>query len=871
MSKRLLPYIFCFFIHGLSLPGFAQEYSYVDYTVRDGLAGSTVYGMVKDRDGFIWFGTETGLSRFDGTHFRNFYMSDGLPDNEIIKLFVDSRNRVWIIPFKNSICYYRNGKIHNQENDPLLQNLTIRSEVVSVTEDASGEIVVAESRAIHLLSPDGAVTNIDRYEGKPMMVVQTGLNTKGKIRFIVGINGDDLFVDLENGELVGAGGIPCHGPNNYTSTYISPRLEMYEDEDSLRFIDPQDNTGFNLRLPKGFINMSKLNDSCITLNAYSATLMVDVRHKRIIDSFLPGQTVNGVLEDPEGGLWFCTLGGGIYRLATRAAVNYSFRDHNTVFPVFSIQKADSTLYIGTDRFRLWSSTNNGKSFYSRQVYDRFSRGRITAILRSRGKKIIVGTDAGVFSVEERGRRSRLLWQRGSVKALSVLSDSTVLDFSGISARIMRLSDGKALDTLWNSRSTCGCLQKDRCYIGTLTGLYVLALPNRGATPEERYQLLPGRVSAMEAAPDGAVWVATYGEGLAVYVNNRIKKRLTADNGLTSNICRCLFIDHGNVWVGTDKGLNKISPAGSGEKISQFTTADGLSSDIINTIFVDGKNVYAGTPEGMTLFNEDRVVTKRECRLRMTGISIAGREWPLDTTNFTLPYKENDLQFDFVGIAYRGAGSIRYRYRLLGTDEKWRTTGQTFLHYPSLPPGHYELQILADGGVGSGSGSMLRLPFTIDKPFWERNWVRVLLALAAGGLIWLAFHYRVKTIKRKEAEKTATAAKIAELEQMALRSRMNPHFIFNSLNSIQLFVMEKDILGANEYITQFSRLIRQTLDISARASIRLEEELDYLSTYLELEKRRFENAFDYSIFVAGGIDKREYSRSEEHTSELQSLV
>src|SRR5258707_5478328 len=83
-----------------------QTLSYTHYDTKDGLAGSVVYCAAEDKDGFLWFGTETGLSRFDGTHFRTYTTADGLPDNEILKLFVDSRNRVWIIPFRNAVCYF---------------------------------------------------------------------------------------------------------------------------------------------------------------------------------------------------------------------------------------------------------------------------------------------------------------------------------------------------------------------------------------------------------------------------------------------------------------------------------------------------------------------------------------------------------------------------------------------------------------------------------------------------------------------------------------------------------------------------------------------------------------------------------------------
>src|SRR5215831_14677590 len=119
----------------------AQEYSYSHYDTKDGLAGSTVYCGAQDKDGFLWFGTETGLSRFDGTHFQNFTTADGLPDNEILRLFVDSKNRVWIMPFRNSICYYYKGKIHNQENDSLLAKITLHTEAKGVVEDRKGNLL----------------------------------------------------------------------------------------------------------------------------------------------------------------------------------------------------------------------------------------------------------------------------------------------------------------------------------------------------------------------------------------------------------------------------------------------------------------------------------------------------------------------------------------------------------------------------------------------------------------------------------------------------------------------------------------------------------------------------------------------------------
>src|SRR5215831_9885537 len=129
----------------------AQEYSYSHYDTKDGLAGSTVYCGAQDKDGFLWFGTETGLSRFDGTHFQDFTTADGLPDNEIVRLFVDSKNRVWILPFRNSLCYYWKGKIHNQENDTLLHKFPFGSEVIDIAENKKGDILITERNQAYII------------------------------------------------------------------------------------------------------------------------------------------------------------------------------------------------------------------------------------------------------------------------------------------------------------------------------------------------------------------------------------------------------------------------------------------------------------------------------------------------------------------------------------------------------------------------------------------------------------------------------------------------------------------------------------------------------------------------------------------------
>lgn len=143
-----MPGIALFFTMG----SFAQDYSSVQFNVQNGLAGSPVYDAVKDKDGFLWLAPEVGISGFGGTNFRNYTSNDGMADDEVLKLFVDSKKRVWMIPFKQTVFYYNNGEIHTQENDSQLSQLHITSEILNIKEGDRSEIIIQELSCLHLIT-----------------------------------------------------------------------------------------------------------------------------------------------------------------------------------------------------------------------------------------------------------------------------------------------------------------------------------------------------------------------------------------------------------------------------------------------------------------------------------------------------------------------------------------------------------------------------------------------------------------------------------------------------------------------------------------------------------------------------------------------
>ncbi|HEX3934371.1 MAG TPA: histidine kinase, partial [Puia sp.] len=279
--------------------------------------------------------------------------------------------------------------------------------------------------------------------------------------------------------------------------------------------------------------------------------------------------------------------------------------------------------------------------------------------------------------------------------------------------------------------------------------------------------------------------------------------------------------------------------------------DGLGSNVINTLFVDSPMVYVGTPAGLTYFDETRVNTGAGCRLAWLDISSAGKSRITDSAYLVLPYRENNIRFEYAGISYKSAGKITYRYRLLGLDTAWKYTRETYLDYPTLPSGEYDLQIVAINKFDSYSRPM-DLHFSVLTPFWRTAWFLGALGIIFISLIWFFVSLRIKYIRNRQEEERLLVRKMSEMEHIALQAQMNPHFIFNCLNSIQQYIFDQDIFAANKYISGFSKLIRATLHNSSQSFISLADEIGYLYAYLSLEKLRFKEKMDYSIEVAPDI-------------------
>ncbi|WP_162903314.1 sensor histidine kinase [Taibaiella koreensis] len=820
-------------------PVYAQRYSYTNYDIKDGLAGSTVNGMTQDKSGFIWFSTETGLSRFDGTKFKNFRREDGLPSNETFAVYADTKSRIWIIPYKNTICYYWNGKIYNDQNDTTLRKLRFTYEVNGIAEDAAGNLLVETQREAFVIYAGRHTVKF--YAKVPEKYEIGGLDFKP----VAGVGG--RFPATMISARMGQNFNYLAHPDNRNFSKSSAAVFFSYLDSSLAILYNSTAPAYYLKLPRE-ARVKIVDDSIVAImnTPGNGARFFNIYRKQFTAQFLRGYTIHDVFRDIEGNIWFSTKESGVFKLSPAVFRSFFFTTNPIPVAVLSIFKCGKELLVGTNKAQCWKLyPTEGLNFSRINLKD----NERSPLLKSSWEEPLFINYASSDYLHFAKRRAT------DIKTLMFFHD-TVLISNCDGVFLSNLRDGTLLKCLHKGRATCAYRHEGLYYIGTLNGLYTTTNEGEEVYLGNSNSLFRNRISSFAADKEGTLWIATYENGIVGYRNGSVTVNITQTNGgLNSNICRCLYRSGNTLWVGTEKGLNKVDMTGIEKyKVTgRFSMADGLTSDIVNAIYVNGPEVYVGTANGLVRFNETKVPQHSICYLRMTDIRVSEKSYDPEAPSFELPHADNNISFEFVGISFLSEGNIRYQYRLRGMNDQWKVTSVPILTYPSLPSGKYTLEIIAVNKFNDKSELMVR-EFEIRKSLPEEIWFRVLILVLITGIIWLLVLARFSMAKKKEAERSRVQQQLLELEHMALRAQMNPHFIFNCLNSIQHHIMQQDTMGANIYLSQFADLVRQTLNNAPRTHIMLSEEIAYLTSYMELEKLQIGDELSYSITVDPALNR-----------------
>lgn len=854
MIHRLIFFFIFFFSTYLS----AQQPLFINYSVKEGLPSSEVYDILEDHNGYIWYATDAGVSRYDGYHFRNYTSADGLPDNTVFGLTEDRHGRIWFRTYSGQLAWWQNDTIHSIGANPAILSGQHKNITISLHVDKEDTIwcgLASSAGYYYKIAPP--------YEAKDLKIIYYPADMSKGVS-VHWLDNDSSFIysacDANDIGFVISyfrGGIFSQYPIGKNRRLRRWNIPMFARTAGNSFIWAgssgkgfilKDTTAREITIPLAKIISAKTtpDGSWLGFLQLGVWLYPNSNFEKPPVHYLDGFSVSCVITDHEGGKWFSTLENGVYYLPPGNFTIYNKETGFTGTKIYSVYaQNDSTMWAGCKNGK-WCSLIHGKPDKCGAMES--SQNILSIDEANPGWLFITSAESGLyepatgkiisFAGPGMGYATPLMY------SFAKNTDGTAWTNGKEKLFRIDLSSGKKIAEYTTPvRISCSCVdQEGLLWLGSLSGLWSFSNGKfTDHSPDD--PLLKNRIEYIRFDANGTMWMATRGAGVLYRGKDKKVHRLSSANGLASDICRSLFIDKENlVWVATNHGISCIDSRNGIISIHNFGIAGDLLGEV-NSIARTGDTLWAGTGEGLVAFNIRFVFLQpSDPPIHLVSVMVNGKNIPGLPAPLELKHDENSLSFSFVGLSYKAHGNLSYRYRLEGLETEWTTTTATQIEYARLPPGNYRFVaaiIRTDGTVGSHIAS---LAFNIATPFWKSWWFITLCSVLFCVTVLLLFRYRLQL----ERDRSQTTNRITLLELTALRAQMNPHFIFNAMNSIQHFILNNDKLSAQKYLSQFSRLIRGVLENSKQSTITLDQETEALQLYTGLEKLRASRPFTVTI-------------------------
>jgi len=352
--------------------------------------------------------------------------------------------------------------------------------------------------------------------------------------------------------------------------------------------------------------------------------------------------------------------------------------------------------------------------------------------------------------------------------------------------------------------------------------------------------------------DGKVWFALNNGGVVCYTDGKFNSS-TSIRYLGNKTVISLTEDHkGNMWFGTSGSgiyrLNKTAKINySAPKV--FSTTNTVTEEVAGVSILSSLPISDNNTKVLRtdIFKNDTIPPV----VFVNNIKING----IDTSilnYYELNHNENTVELNISGV-FGGKSELQYKYILEGKETKWNYTTNTNMYYTSLKPGNYTFKIVAmsDGGIWSRVPAVIT--FSITPPIYTSFWFLFAIIFLVIAILLLITFFSFQKSQRRKTLFEEGKKKVLLSELHALRSQMNPHFIFNTLSSIQSFITKNNSREAVNYLSKFSKLMRGTLENTQKQKIPIKDEIETLELYMDLEKLRLNNKFDYQIIIDKKID------------------
>ncbi|MGB0879725.1 MAG: histidine kinase [Polaribacter sp.] len=832
----------------------------VNYSTKDGLPSNETYCVVQDKKGYIWIGTDRGVARFDGENFEIFTTEDGLLDNVVFNIQVHEDGKIWFLPWNNQIFYYEYGKgfmafkhnkllsandsnemfnIEKMKKDSLgnyyLYNRRVGEGLIKIFPDGSFKktnVDIADRKNKNLKYNFIKVTDLDIIVRKRNSLVR---NDVFSVRHSIGRKQLSYFSNQKYDGSKSAMFIPSYFEEQNASYFITGKyMTKISKKDTIPIILKRGI--YATKASGGYIVGHRLKPNENYFDVYWQTSIDSSAEKQLL---FKNVFKTRAIKDANQGIWIASHDRGVFYIPdTSILQNKTVENidgiipnknkiflHNVKNNFFTLKK-ESEFKIDT---HLQSTLSDAQLNYqepipqARKVYNTFY------FSDNDDKYSLKSSTFGIRA-----------YRYDKEKKLSLLTRSFIAKF---------LKPQNDLD----EHPRIICFEEDdkeNFWLGRLDGLYCY-LNNKWIKPKFKFGKIEDRIQDIKffKAKDLSFF-ATIGNGFYIEKDSLLVKHYTRKNGLLSNSINQLYIDATKkMWIATTSGFHYIDlnedTLSLNNVLSNFSK---LTSPNVKQIYVRDSLIYLGTDRGLNIIDWKKYNKRRTKKfpIYINSFKVNEQSMNIDSTLVnSLSHKQNNIEISFKALAYKNLENISYRYKLSNSQNDWLEIPSTTIRLIDQKPDNYAIEIQAKNDFGEWIASKDTIKFSISKPYQQTYWFQALLYMVITAIAILIYTIYTRN-KRKDKELNASM-------QQLFSSQLNPHFVFNSLSSVQNFILKNERMESNEYLGKFAFLIRRIFENSNVIFITLKDELETLNTYIELEQLRFTQKFDYKLNLDSLID------------------
>jgi len=858
-----------FFLTGLFLVQLVnaqnRSFSFQHYGPEDGLSNANVFSIKQDKTHIIYLATENGVYNFDGYKFEKIKPKTPLKSNYIRNISFNQNNNLIIINRREGIYEYNKKKNEVAYIKYLVFNNSV-DELILDSEygySLNDQISVSAIQLSTGIISDDNIRKNDK-NNQAFAIFKTKNN-----QILVGRT-DGLY-ELKNGtqQKINIGKtISAYSITEDTTgvLYVGSDNAIYciKDRKIINTIPVKTQKANSFFNANNTAHVSKLiidkygkiwftNNPDDNLYVIENNITYDAFDLLGIDKVL----INCIFKDSDDHIWIGTFNDGVYFIQNPHLQNISFTSGRKILPVSSAAFIENSIVVGTNNGLFIFDKNNNNTqtviapdeLFNETVYG----------IHDLGKEIIYSKINSMSNTKRSFLINNNLFHFSPVASrlfnfCKNPSEAYMADGTGTLYKIKNYTSEKytVLDTLvsfpdYRTRINSICELNNDLLIGTSDGLFNYSFKNKSYTSFSN-QLFSYSINNITHYND-KTYIA-HDNGITVFEDSTNIQQI-GDQQLTA-VKKIKFYQN-RIWIATLDGLficdNNFNP------IVIYNKSNGLLSNTINDVVFAGDNCCICSDKGITLCSINDLLLQRRVpnKLFITTIDADGSFLELENNVLKLNSNQSDVMISFSSPLYVKPNKQYYRYRYYNKDNKgWFSLENRQIHLTSISGGSHQLEI-----ISSYDGFNWSTPITItiqkEIPFKQTVWFTVSIILGSLVIILIIVFIWVKQVRSKAAKRVQEDRQVNLLKHQAMNSLMSPHFIFNSLTSIQNYINLNDSLKASEYLAKFSRLIRMIIEKASQSEIALHEELTRLNYYLDLERERFKGKFDFHIDVAADVN------------------